>query len=82
MTRVVAHVDRLVLKGLRVADPASFGSTIQGELAKELTKIAPTDLGHHQAPVLRTEPVRFERTAGDAHIARAVARKIARVLRS
>ena len=82
MKSVVAHIERLVLKGVRVEDPASFVVAIQAELGHALGSCSPAEIARSGAQALRTKPVRLPRGAGDKLTASRVARGVAEALGS
>ncbi|TLF52866.1 hypothetical protein FEI13_03960 [Halomonas urmiana] len=78
MTRIVLHVDRLVLRGVAPGDAAALGEALRAELGRRLAQPGALDAlraanGQHRldAGRLRLAPER-----GTAALGKAVARRI------
>lgn len=82
MKRVVAHIDRLVLKGVRVADPALFVVALQAELLHSLQSRAPLQVTRRGAHTSLTAHVRLNGEQGDARTASKVAQGVMEALGS
>jgi hypothetical protein len=80
MTRVIVHIDRLVLKGLPPGDGHAIGQGLQAELARVLAgRDAASRLrGLGDVPRLRVDGVAVEQGASAQHVGQGVAQGIAR----
>jgi hypothetical protein len=84
MTRVVLHIQELVLRGVQRQDRATMASSLRQELAHALTApdVAARLAGRGAIDRLRVPTVRVANAASPARLARAVARGIGRELTS
>ena len=82
MKRLVVHIDRLVLRGLHIADLRSFEAGLEAGLAHSLGEI-PIERLPHRDPLMRHEPaqVRIPQGAGAGAIGQGISRGIAGALR-
>ena len=83
MSRVVIHIDRLVLNGFRRADGGGIAEALASELSSRLT----TDSGHSIAsqgdvPRLTVPSVRVAARAPGAQVGAAIGRGLAKGLSS
>jgi len=81
MKRLVLHIDRLVVRGLRIEDTRSFAAGLENELARSLNGIAIGELTQGDARARSSrDPARIPQAAGAGEVGRCVARGIAGAL--
>jgi hypothetical protein len=84
MTRLVLHIEALVLRGVQRQDRATLADSLRQELAHALTApdAAARLAGRGSIDRLHVPTVRVENAASPARLAQAVARGIGRGLQS
>ena len=83
MTRVVVHIDRLVLHGVRAREASSMAEALRGELVRGLERGAARTLaGRGDRSRLALQVPRLAPTADATRVGALVGRRVAQGIRS
>ena len=74
MSRIVLHIDRLVLRGIEPDDATAFAEALRAELQRQLTAHGAQALQRHDGLArLRPDPVRIAPHSSSEQLGQAVA---------